>query len=458
MRFFVDRLLQGVGIFAVLHAPSIGWAQPGADAYMGELTDLRVFGREGGVIGCAIDTPVCNAGTEPLDWYAFPDGRHPMAVFNFYRLSQGRIEQIGQSWAKHGIGAAQENGCGFGCAPNPNSNRLGVGCSDTYSASFNAERFLLGPRHEINPWTGAFTYAGSYLESHANDDFDGVQHRLQLRDGDLDPATNPGSQFACESYAVCHDDTNHMNSLSWEPVQISRPAGQEWVLNITVGATTNGAAILGWAGTNHAIVPVSPTLDGRCILGWRASDLGNGTWHYEYALFNLDMDRGVESFRLPVAASVSLTNIGFHAVESSEEGYSNAAWTVTRDTTGISWATQPYAQNPFSNPLRWGTLYNFRFDANVGPGAQGVSATLGLFKPGTPESLAATGVIAPAGGNACLGDLDSDGDVDLQDLAILLAHFGQFGASAAEGDTDGDADVDLQDLATMLASFGTSCI
>jgi hypothetical protein len=61
-------------------------------------------------------------------------------------------------------------------------------------------------------------------------------------------------------------------------------------------------------------------------------------------------------------------------------------------------------------------------------------------------------------GDCALGDIDDDGDVDLQDLAILLSNFGAAsGAVWAEGDLDADGDVELQDLATLLAHFGSSC-
>jgi hypothetical protein len=56
------------------------------------------------------------------------------------------------------------------------------------------------------------------------------------------------------------------------------------------------------------------------------------------------------------------------------------------------------------------------------------------------------------------GDLDGDDDVDLQDLAQLLAHYGTAsGATPDQGDLDGDGDVDLGDLAEMLANYGLSC-
>lgn len=59
---------------------------------------------------------------------------------------------------------------------------------------------------------------------------------------------------------------------------------------------------------------------------------------------------------------------------------------------------------------------------------------------------------------SCAGDLDGDGAIGLQDLAILLAHFGMAeGATAGDGDADADGDVDLQDLAALLAVFGETC-
>jgi hypothetical protein len=54
-----------------------------------------------------------------------------------------------------------------------------------------------------------------------------------------------------------------------------------------------------------------------------------------------------------------------------------------------------------------------------------------------------------------LGDLDGDGDVDLSDLAIVLANYGTTeGATYQDGDLDGDGDVDLADLAALLANYG----
>lgn len=435
-----------------LHVASGPIPEGGADAYIGELAEMRQFGREGDVIGCGIDTPLCNAGDEPLDWFANPDPRHPIAVFNFYRRSASRLEQIGQSWAKHGFGAAQQDVCGFGCIPHPNSTRLGAGCSDTYDAGTNAAFNFLGPRSEINPWTGTYLFEGSYLDEHSGDPHDSIDHRLQIHDADL-AAIGPEITYICEVYIVCHDDVDHLNSVAWEAVDLSGAPGDDWTFDVSAAQTQIGPAINSWTGASQVAIPPQPVDDGRCFLSWKTTANGNGTWHYEYALLNLDMDRGVQALKINMPASVTLTNIGFHAVEAHGEGLSNAPWTATRDAGGLTWATQTFGQNPLANALRWGTMYNYWFDAGIAPGTG--SATLDIFKPGTPTSLSATGVQTPGG--SCVGDLNGDGVVDLADLATLLAHFGAGGATGADGDLDGDQDVDLADLAQLLSAFGTTC-
>ncbi|MFG0293884.1 MAG: GC-type dockerin domain-anchored protein [Phycisphaerales bacterium JB050] len=54
----------------------------------------------------------------------------------------------------------------------------------------------------------------------------------------------------------------------------------------------------------------------------------------------------------------------------------------------------------------------------------------------------------------CPGDPNQDGVVDLSDLNLVLANFGQ---ESLCGDTNGDGVVNLADLNAVLASFGTNC-
>ncbi|MCC6360940.1 MAG: hypothetical protein IT450_19545 [Phycisphaerales bacterium] len=58
----------------------------------------------------------------------------------------------------------------------------------------------------------------------------------------------------------------------------------------------------------------------------------------------------------------------------------------------------------------------------------------------------------------CPGDVDFDLDIDLNDLARLLSHFGMTeGATLGDGDLTGDGAVDLADLAILLNEFGKGC-
>jgi parallel beta-helix repeat protein len=77
---------------------------------------------------------------------------------------------------------------------------------------------------------------------------------------------------------------------------------------------------------------------------------------------------------------------------------------------------------------------------------------------GTSDDANGNGIPDECEGPECPGDLDGDLDIDLADLAQLLAHYGMTeGATYEDGDLDADGDVDLSDLAALLAVYGTTC-
>ena len=73
----------------------------------------------------------------------------------------------------------------------------------------------------------------------------------------------------------------------------------------------------------------------------------------------------------------------------ADAGISNAAWTSNQTATALSWNSETFAQNQNANAIRWGTLYNFRFDSNRPP--QATNATIGFFKTGAPITVAIQG-------------------------------------------------------------------
>ena len=54
------------------------------------------------------------------------------------------------------------------------------------------------------------------------------------------------------------------------------------------------------------------------------------------------------------------------------------------------------------------------------------------------------------------GDANRDGRVDINDLTIVLAHYGQTGMTWAQGEFTGDGTVDINDLTIVLAHYGES--
>ena len=62
-------------------------------------------------------------------------------------------------------------------------------------------------------------------------------------------------------------------------------------------------------------------------------------------------------------------------------------------SSSITWSTETFAQNQNANAIRFGTLYNFRFDADQAPNP--TNATVGYFKTGGPMPAL---IQAPGGG------------------------------------------------------------
>lgn len=102
----------------------------------------------------------------------------------------------------------------------------------------------------------------------------------------------------------------------------------------------------------------------------------------------------------------------------------------------------------------------------VGPGAIALAATDygslnrmivgGEFTDagGADANRIARWTICPELATPCPADVSGDGTVNLADLNIVLANFGQ---TTSDGDTNDDAVVDLGDLNAVLAAFGTPC-
>jgi hypothetical protein len=421
----IDQLVRGETKSTVLPpmqravGPGVPNLVPGPDVIVGDVEDVAQFNAPVGTqVGLAIGTDSCNNGDQPINWFALPNTDHPVVPQNLYRMSGGanndaRFEHIGQSWMKHTFLALQDSVCGS-CNTSPPCNpgpQLCPGCSDPYTSGLNGDQTSIGSRAWVNPFTGSFP---STANNHSGHSHDGVSHRILVETSDLIPGQNVGASYFGEAaYISPHEFTwcqshptqcNMFNNYSYRRFSVT--GGPTFFGFPPVGSTVRmQPAIQAWAATSATVNQIEPDPgnDGVWLMGYKITGPSAGVWHYEYALFNMNLDRGIQSFSVPLNAGVTISNIGFHAPPQhpgwandgtqGDAGYSSTPWSVTQAADSITWNTQTFVQNQNANAIRWGTLYNFRFDADQPP--QATNATVGFFKTGSPMMVA---IQAPAGG------------------------------------------------------------
>ncbi len=136
-----------------------GGPSVGPDVVVFDLYDTEYWGASGDTSAYSVGTESCNRGDVPVEWAnGGTSNEHPVIAQNLYRLKDGRLEQLGQSWLKHGFLSVNGSACATPedlCGSWP-SSQLGPNCSDPYSAGLNGSHSLLGPRSEVNAFTGVF--------------------------------------------------------------------------------------------------------------------------------------------------------------------------------------------------------------------------------------------------------------------------------------------------------------
>ncbi|MCH7870606.1 MAG: hypothetical protein IID33_02795 [Planctomycetes bacterium] len=439
---------------AVLVAGAPALAQVGPDVMVADLHNTAYWGRIGDLHSYSVGTVSCNIGDVDLRWEANNEW-HPVIGQNLYRLKDGRIEQLGLSWLKHGFITINSGICGV-CPPGGTGNHLSPGCSDPYGAGLNGSRSRLGPRYEVNASTGVYPYP--YDNSAPVPNL--LTRRIIVDHEDVNPAQNAGALYFVEGQYVAQDDAaagNSANNQSYRRVTVSNN------FNIPMRGATHqfDPAIQAWydhgngvntPDTGVSVVSVDVPDDGRFWVGGKATDNGDGTWHYEYAIQNLTSHRSGGSFTVQVPLGANVSGVGFHDVNyHSGEPWLPDDWNMSIGATDITWTSpETHAQNPNSNALRWGTLYNFWFDVDAPPIV--VEVDLGLFRPGTPNSVSIR-TIGPNPESECQScDMNCDGLIDATDIEpfIDLLFNGGVPCNECTGDVNGDGVIDAGDIEPFI--------
>lgn len=369
-----------------------------------EANDFHYYGQSGGIAAYSMGTTSCNPGTVPVEW---TNQDHPVIGQNIFRLKDGRFEQIGQSWLKHGFCAVNEGGCGS--CQQTNCDTLGIGCADTYWATLN-DGAGGGPKYLVNATTG--------LHSHPYPSPSGpsaIRGRLQVLVSDIDPAQNPGAVYFAEAqYVSAHDAGagNAWNNNAYRRLNVVS------VSDINGGGPTNvtAPAVLAWREVDPLVMVATVTntdeggsgMPGIFNVGSKVTNHNNVAWTYDYVVHNLTSTQSAGSFTIPIPAGMNVTNTYFHDIPyHSGEPYSGTDWAWNQQSGIVSWSTtQTHQQNPNANAIRWGTMYTFSFTCDSAP--QTVTGEIGLFAPGSGSVLTfnmiGPGGIPPVGSPYCAGD------------------------------------------------------
>ena len=349
---------------------------------VGQVT--QVAREPGGRVAITFAAALRNEGTSTIEWKRAiePDGsaanvgEHPFLALHFYRIADGRIRQIGRSGVKHAFFSAN-TGCS--CA---GAQFIYAGCEDLYSAATNRNQQFLAPRDEVTASTGGWTRVGSHFDGTPVDDFrhhhgdvdhDDFEHRLVVDEAEL----LAGGTYYADAWYLIRDDVDLLNSMGREQV-LPIFGGSTWAFQ-TATSLVSGSILDAWVDPNAppagAANLLRDTGEGRLQLAVVTSDLGGGSFHYEYALLNFDFDRQVRSFHVPFPPGAIVSNPSFI----DADALAGNDWTVTVGAEAVTWDA------PAGNEMDWGTLYSFGFDADVAPA--NTTLLLGALESSGPAAI-----------------------------------------------------------------------
>ncbi len=429
----------------------------GPDIIVGDIAAIRNWGADSGTSAYSYGPTLCNIGTAQAVFQA-NSTQHPVTAHNLYRwtphtpgAAHGSLEQIGMSWASHHVFALSSNHCCTDCEPTDGTT-LGVKCSSAEGAAIMGSASLLGPRSEVNPVTGAFIAFHATPTGPVT-----LAGRVQVANTDLDQSDpiNADSKYYAENHTISPDDAANgagNNNVSQRSALVNT-IGPNHSLAL-VGATVEAPAIFAWGdnepGVLFSIVDIPG--DGRFIIASNASnDDGDGTWRYDYAVYNMNSAEATAQFTVPASISAAVSSIASRNIaHHSGEIYDTANWSGAHADQAVRWNAQPITPASNANAIHWGTLHSFSFNADAPPATRSVRLTLhnsGAFSP-------LFDIKSPV--VACPSDINGDGVTDTADLGLLIADFGSSEPTLA--DINGDGAIDTADLGQLIADFGSPCV
>ena len=306
--------------------------------------------------------PAENGGCEP-----YGNDQQGLLVWSVYRLSFGRLEQLGRSGVKHAFNSVNFNcPCDFG-------RIVWTGCEDLYGASTNADHRFLGGRDRVEAHPVLFDRCGSVFDEdcddvcdnptppdnlwkcEANQPADSLARRLTVAEADLSTAN---ARYFIETWYLVRDDVDILNSmgfLEFRPMFVeTSPGTGVWDFD-PVGLFRSGPVLLGLAEDAGLSVELMETPTGLLAVATGTQPDLEGT-RYRVNIMNFDFDPRLDQVAVPVHRSADVTGLFF------SDGDTDAA---------NDWLTSVGDHVTFSAPgdeaLDWGTMFTFEFRSRLEP-------------------------------------------------------------------------------------------
>jgi len=457
-------LIKMCNVFIVGCAVGIASASP--DLICSEINGATSFGFVDGKVAYSFGTTVCNIGDAPVDWVA-ETNQHPLFSQTLYKLKDRQLTQIGIGFVRNGIIPLAGNACGLDCTP-AGFDALGAGCSTSNASSINGSQGSMGPRTEINAFTGDFPYPFTSIGQTGN----AIYKRLQV---DLADVSDPDALYFIETQIITSAEANpedRTNNTSYRQVLFSPGSANA---SLTGPTYTQQPAIFAWRDHGNGIGMPDPDVlitqatipnDGIIHAGSRATDLDDGTWRYDYAIHNQNSSQGIGWIEHSLgvfgdAHALAFESVAYH--DDLDELIDDSDWlTEFFDCDSYnSWYADGFVTNPLANEIRWGTTSSFSFITATEPREEvayglTIGYSIASAADGEPYFLNDIDAVSPQNGDICLCPPDLNGD-DQLNFFDISAFLGFFLAQDSQADFTGDGVFNFFDISAFLSAYSNGC-
>lgn len=353
-------------------------AQNPADVALINMTWQMVRNLNDGRFVFAPNATLKNVGVADVVWQPkfsqavppYNNAQHPYLFWAAYREIDGRFEQIGTSQIKHAFYTVNSN-CTIDCGSH---HILYPGCEDIYTVNNNDGGSFLGPKNELEAFTGIWEEVGSFFDQNGDGSQDNTsnnsdENRLTIHESDINDNSH---DYYFSAWYIIRDDVNIFNTMGHRQYDLLPNQQQTSWSFINPGTFTQGPASDAYLTPNTTAPDLMSashrTLqanEGHLTAAVKVIDLGGGLYRYNYLVENHDYDPQVEAITIPLDDDAAFNAF----VWSDLDDDANNNWQITRQNNQLT-LTQTNG-----NTIDWGSLFSFSFTTDRSPELGTVSLT-----------------------------------------------------------------------------------